>query len=529
MKELRIDNRRFSIRLAFLITIGLAALSFALEAKHVEAQAGEDPTITTVKPVEIDGPLPNPYMGWGIWAGSRYFDGRPFTLDYNTTGFGDNAPLFDWVLIDWMWHDLEPKEGQYYWKDLDTIIDYWAARGKQIELRIWITDDPGWDGKPGNEVCPEWLWATGVKFREYVGEGKSKKREPDYLDSSYQTIYLPKAKSFLTAVAARYDKPTSPVMLWGAMGYGQWGEWHTLWSKYPWPNRDAKHKVLSEILAMYADTFTVKPISVSFCFDNDLSQVTSLDDFVYRHGLGLALERKFALARHAFIDGFNIWDKSLMQAYWRNNPIWAEGNWSYTDIKNQKTHGDIDENLDVMLDWHANWGHLYLDADSYKAAMRDDRATFERGLMRGGLGYRLVPTMASWRKQLPAGDLLLLRQTWVNRNVGHLYLRQPLKIYLTDGQENEKFSEVDGGFDETTWIKGTEYPFISIFHLPASLAPGVYDLRIALVDQTGQPDISLGISGVDAQKRYRLGTIQILPARTPGGSTHLGVPPKDQQ
>jgi hypothetical protein len=82
-------------------------------------------------------------MGWELWAGPRYFDGRAFTLDYNTTGFGDDAPLFTWVLIDWMWADLEPREGEYAWKDLDTVIDYWAKRGKQVELRIWITDDHG--------------------------------------------------------------------------------------------------------------------------------------------------------------------------------------------------------------------------------------------------------------------------------------------------------------------------------------------------------------------------------------------------
>jgi hypothetical protein len=525
VKQPRLDRQKIVARLVSLVFLAMTAPSSALFAGSIEENSS---ATTTVAPKEIDTPLPNPYMGWGLWAGPRYFDGRSFTLEYNTSGFGDSAPLFGWVLIDWMWHDLEPKEGQFYWKDLDTVIDYWAARGKQVELRIWITDDPGWDGNPGNEVCPEWIWTAGVKFREYIGEGKAKKREPDYLAPSYHSVYLPKAKTFLKAVAARYDNPKSPVMLWGAMGYGQWGEWHTLWSKYPWPDRDTKHKALSEILAMYAGVFTVRPLSISFCFDNDLPQVTSLEDFVFRQGLELALEKKFVLARHAFIDGFNVWDKLLMQTYWRDHPVWAEGNWSYIDVKKHGTHGDIGENLDVMLDWHSNWGHFYFDADSYKQAMRDDRATIERGLMPGGLGYRLVPTSASWRKHLRAGDLFLLRQTWVNRNVGHLYVRRPLKIYLTDDQGNEKFSEVDAGFDETTWIKDTDYPFISIFHLPKSLAPGVYDLRIALVDEAGHPEISLGIAGGDAQNRYKLGTIQILSARTPGGSTHLGAPPKDQ-
>ena len=55
---------------------------------------------------------------------------------------------------------------------------------------------------------------------------------------------------------------------------------------------------------------------------------------------------------------------------------------------------------------------------------------------------------------MPAGDLLVLKQDWVNRNVGRLYVQHPLKLYLTDTQGNEKFSEVDTGFDETVGYRG---------------------------------------------------------------------------
>ena len=488
---------------------------FAGSAASATAQVHDFPrAIKTVVPTEVGGPLGNPYMGWGLWAGPRYFDGRSFTLEYNTTGFGDDAPLFGWVLIDWMWSDLEPQEGRYYWKDLDTVINYWAARGKQIELRIWITDDPGWAGAPGNEVCPEWLWKDGARYHAYTGEGKTHKREPDYTDPSYQTIYLPKARRFLNALAERYDKEDSPVVLWGLFGYGQWGEWHTLWSHYPWPNEDLKHKILAQLVDMYAKIFKVKKLSISYCIDHDNNEVTSLDDFLYRQALDVAIPHHDALARHAFIDGFDYWDTLVMKKYWKENPMWAEGNWAYTAVKDQGTHGTFDENVEVMLEWHSNWGHFYTDAESYKRSMSQDRATLERGLKSGGLGYRLLPVRASWPEALPAGDLFLLRQTWVNRNVGRLYERHPLKVYLTDTAGNEKFSEVDRSFDETTWVRDETYPVTSIFHLPKALSPGEYDVRIALVDRAGKPQINLAIEGQDSIKRYKLGTIHILPARS---------------
>jgi len=472
-------------------------------------------TIRQVRPVEHNDVLTNPHMGWGLWAGPRYFDGRKFSVDYNTTGFGDDAPLFGWVLIDWMWSDLEPEDGAYYWKDLDAVIDYWAKRNKQVELRIWITDDPGWAGSPGNEVCPEWLWESGVKYRAYVGEGNAPKKEPDYVDPSYEQVYLPKAKRFLQALASRYDKPASPVMLWGAMGYGQWGEWHTMWSHYPWPSVVVKRRVLTKIVEMYADVFRVKPLIISYCFDDDRDQVHSVEDYLNRQALDVAIGKGFALARHGFIDGLQLYDRLIMERFWRTTPMWAEGNWSYTAVKDEGVHGTLGENIQVFAEWHSNYGHFYMDADSYRRAMREDRATFENGLRSGGIGYRLVATEASWPAELPAGDLLMLHSTWVNRNAGRLYERYPLRVYLTSADGAEKFSANDPSFTQTGWVRGEHYDVDTLVTTPNKLAPGTYDLRIAMVDAEGKPAIRLGIAGEDSQVRYKFGTIRILPARHP--------------
>jgi hypothetical protein len=119
--------------------------------------------------------------------------------------------------------------------------------------------------------------------------------------------------------------------------------------------------------------------------------------------------------------------------------------------------------------------------------MKEDRAHFERGVDKGGLGYRLAPTSLSWKTELPAGDLLIMKQHWVNRNVGNLSELHWLKIYLTDNNGVEKFSEMDTSFDPRAWVKGTEYEQTSVFHLPKQLTPGDYDVRIALADPTGSP------------------------------------------
>jgi len=142
--------------------------------------------------------------------------------------------------------------------------------------------------------------------------------------------------------------------------------------------------------------------------------------------------------------------------------------------------------------------------------MRDDKAGFAKGLQSGGLGYRLVPTSMSWREQLQPGQLLVLDQIWENRNVSLCFHRYLLKFYLTDNQGNVRFSETDSAFDPTSWVKGETHPITSVFHLPGTLPTGEYDVRIALVDEQGQPRVKLGIEGPDAQWRYRLGTLRII-------------------
>jgi gamma-glutamylcyclotransferase (GGCT)/AIG2-like uncharacterized protein YtfP len=472
----------------------------------------------TVHPKEIVGPLPNPYMGWGIWAGPRYLTGRLVSMRENTTDFGQVDPAFDWVLVDWIWSDLEPQEGQYEWGGLDQVVNYWAARGKQIYIRAWITDDSGWDGAPGSEVVPDWVWQAGAKYHEYTGLGHTAKREPAYADPSYESIYLPRAKRFLCALADRYDKPDGPVFLWGVMGYGNWGEWHVLESHYAWPDVETKHRVLTQLIDFYADTYKNNPLVIAYCFDSDEKQVTSLDDFLYRQGFDEAIRRHFALERRGFIDGLRLWDKDLMKSNWSHSPMSAEGNWTYTDVKNQLNHGTMEEHLKIFEEWHSNFAHLYMDAPSYKRAMREDHAVIDESLRAGGIGFRLVPTSLDFPKAVPAGNLLVVKQEWINENVGRLYQRLPLAFFFFDRNGKQAYVVKDEAFDETTWVKGTTYLNISSVRIDRTLRPGDYEVRIGLVDAKFDSRIALGIAGDDGHKRYNIGSIHILP---PTATAHL--------
>ena len=499
------------IALAFMV----AASCTALAGSPAGAATNAGSLMRVIIPAETLGPLNNPYMGWGLWAGSyndftaeRY--GQKLSVADNTTAFGDDAESFSWVLLDWPWAAAEPSEGHFDWKDFDAIVDYWKARNKQIFLRFWVTDDPGWNGKPGGIPCPDWLWAKGVHYREYVGNGGVKRREPNYADPSYQAVYLPELQKLLTAFAEKYDKPGTPFMFIQVMGYGHWADFATWYSKYQFSSLQFKHALLAKLMGIYIATFKKIQLIEMASGDWNTAEDESLQDRLYNKALDVALAHHFGLIWTGFIDGLGGWDRDLKDRYWRTDPIVAEGNWDYWVMKKDPVHGTPDENLDVALDWHSNFAHFYFDAIAYKQVMQDDKAFIDRGLMSGGLGYRLVPTSLGWPDAVPAGNLLVFRQTWVNRSVGRLYVQHWLKLILTDVAGNEKFSEVNTSFDPTTWVRGQEYSLISVFHLKKDLAPGTYDVRIALVNADGKASINLPIEGGDTEKRYRVGTLRVL-------------------
>ena len=479
-----------------------------------------------VRPRLVSEPLHNPWMGWGIWAGPVSAQGRHHTVDENTIGFGDDAPLFDWVCLDWMWADLEPQEAVFTWDDLDRVMGYWVERGKQINLRVWVTDDPGWAGQSGAEaVCPDWLWERGAACHEYTDFGGRAARELDYSHESYQEVYLPKLRRFLEALAERYDTADNPFNLVGCMGYGHWGEWHTLYSNYVWPSEQAKHDILAEVVATYADIFRHSQLSISYCRDNyhfgcsrhqdwstylEFFRNDTPERFAYRQALDVALRKGFGLARHGFIDRLWHLDHAIMEQQWLHHPMYAEGNWSYRDMVQEGTHGTLDENIEIMGAWHSNYGHFYVDWESYRSLRPEDRAPFERGLRAGGIGYRLALSEAAWPDRLRPGQLLLLRQVWENQNVGRLYRRHLLKLHLVDGMGERHFSEADESFDPRPWVRGEKYAVTSVFHLPADLAAGSYEVRIALVDPRARDAaIALAMEGGDSDRTYRLGTLEI--------------------
>jgi hypothetical protein len=266
---------------------------------------------------------------------------------------------------------------------------------------------------------------------------------------------------------------------------------------------------------LFADAFKHIQLMISYMGDWDKQPDWSVKTLLESQSADVAIAKGAGLVDTGFIVArpTNRFTRPIVEQYWKTLPFLGEG-WAYDEIKDVGTYGTIEENAKVVLQYHTNFYHFYSFAQSYRRMMRDDRAILETGLRRGGLAHRLVLRSASWPEAVPAGHLLLIDQEWTNRNVGRLYVHHPLKVCLLDTQGQERFSGLDWDMDVTSLVKDEIQARTSVMQLPEDLAPGEYELRIAVADKTGKPCIRLGIEGGDTQLRYKLGTVRVLP-RTP--------------
>ena len=475
-----------------------AAVGTAILTQVGYCNSGEQ---ITVRPVEINNMLHNPDVGWCL-----YIFGWDSIEDSTVNLTGDDAPLFDVVVLDFMWVHLEPENNVFDWKKMDAIIDYWTKRGKQYSMRICMahytplykeTKEFWW------ETCdpPAWLFdELGCGYQGATIKGRTMRksrtlRRPNY----YDPIFIKQHQEFLDALAAHYDKPNNKSAFMEIRSYGRWGEWWD-WG-FKWADSKQKHDTLAALIRQYPKTLKHTPFCIAGYKDEDYS---SLDDYMYKMAYDVSESLGVMNRRDGFPKPFespDYWNQRMWR-HWPKIPCVGELN-NYV--------GFDQKDYQSLMNYHINIAHTWVyNRKLYNEHTSDYRDLYEAGLKAGGLGYRFALTSATYNKQVSAGGEFRLDQTWVNRNVGRAYRVYPLKVYFIDPDTGrEVWSGIDKDFDQTPWIKGQSYNVTSNFPIPDNIPSGTYDLRIAMVDGTGGPRIALAIAGGDAQKRCRIGSVTV--------------------
>ena len=177
---------------------------------------------------------------------------------------------------------------------------------------------------------------------ETVG-GRSSNRP---IRTFFSFLYLPALRKLGQPFAERYDKPDTPVIFFQATGYGQWVDWASWYSKVQFPAMKGKHDMLASVMQTWIDNFHHIPLMEMAATDWDRERYLTLDQLLYAKAFDVAEANNFGFIWTGFIDGLSgKYDRVTMERFWPQHPIFAEGNWSYDEMKDQHTHGTVDENV----------------------------------------------------------------------------------------------------------------------------------------------------------------------------------------
>jgi hypothetical protein len=211
--------------------------------------------------------------------------------------------------------------------------------------------------------------------------------------------------------------------------------------------------------------------------------------------------------------------ESGIQDAWKTAPVawetcwdmqkWVQEGWSLRYIFNYALalHGSYINNKSAPL-----------------PAGAEVRPELERFLRR--LGYRLVLTELRHPSSARPGAILDLRMKW--QNVGSAPCYKPYRLAYRISNPQGYSKPFAGPIRVNRWLPGSIEPFTDDFFrappdlppgrvvavkdtitLPSDIPAGVFDLSLAIVDESSNPVVRLGIKGRDADGWYPLAQIRV--------------------
>ena len=442
----------------------------------------------TVRPQEINDVLVNPGIGFMTFQrfngdrlneGLKWTEGYPIEYqEFRGSLENENHPMTSIAYFRVYWKFLEPEQGKYRWEMLDKALETARQRGQTLMLRI----APYGTGKD-NDV-PDW-------YRALAGpEPEDKRRIPKWRTDAENPLYVKHFTAMVRALGTRYDGhpdlESVDLSIVGAWGEGAGSDLLTQ------PTREA-------LVDAYVESFRNTPLVMLLT-----------DEKTNKYGLSKA-SVGWRVDCLGDMGGFNPnWCHMLdyypqaivnfgMRDAWKKAPVSLEVCWVMQHWLNKGW--DVDYIIDQSLKWHIS----SFNAKS-SPVPREWEPHVNRWLNR--MGYRFVLRKFTYPAEVQQGGKLAFTSWWENKGVAPCYRKFPLALRLKNG---ERTAVLTTAADITTWLPGDNLYDDAVF-VPPDLAPGNYDLDLALLDpRTGASKVKLAIAGVKNDGWYGLGCIELTP------------------
>jgi hypothetical protein len=483
---MKVDHRM--VTSAFLLIFVVPCLTTC-------ADDAQSPTAAVVKiiPQQTDEILANPVMGWETFH-------RSSRLDRNLPSWIPSTVYY----VRWGWGELEPRPGKIAFDLVDRTLQEAHDSGQTLAFRVMCCSTTR-----NEPYHPRWLTEIGGK--ELIAEYEGSSFPIADLDDP---ITLQRHLDFIRRLGARYDgHPDLAHVDLGSIGW--WGEWHLSGSqKNRLPTHQNRNKVVDAYLAAFKKTPLLMLIGGGPCLK-----------YAAEHGAGWRADclgdmGGFSKNWYHMRDSYPVSLKeSGIHDVWKTAPIAWETCW---DMRKWVREGwSVRYIFNYALALHAS----YINNKSAPLPPGEEvRLELERFLRR--LGYRFVLNELQHPSEIRAGTKLDLLMKWQNIGSAPCYKPYRLAYRLTNAQGYSK--AFVGGVAVNRWLPGSIELFTEGFFkepkdlppgeianvtdsltLPGDIPTGVFDLSLAVVDESSNPIVRLGIKGRRSDGWYPLSKVRV--------------------
>ncbi len=450
--------------------------------------------LVAITPVQTEEILANADMGWETFHRSSRHDRNlpswiPSTVYY----------------LRWGWGELEPRPGKIAFDVVDRALKEARDSGQTLAFRVMCCSTTR-----NEPYHPRWLNEIGGK--ELIAEYEGRAFPIPDLDDP---ITIQRHLDLIRRLGERYDgHPDIAHVDIGSIGW--WGEWHLSGSKKnKLPTHGNRIKVVDAYLAAFKKTPLLMLIGGGPCLK-----------YAAEHGAGWRADclgdmGGFSKNWYHMRDSYPVAIReSDIHDVWKTAPIawetcwemrkWVREGWSLRCIFN------------YALALHAS----YINNKSAPLPSGEDvRPEIERFLRR--LGYRLVLNELQHPSEVRAGTKLDLVMKWQNIGSAPCYKPYRLAYRLSNAQGYSKLFV--GKVTVNRWLPGSIELFTEKFFqepsdlppgeianvtdfisLPGDIATGIFDLSLAVVDESSNPVVRLGIKGRANDGWYPLSKVRVV-------------------
>jgi hypothetical protein len=444
---------------------------------------------TTTRPADTGQALVNPQMGWKLNFYSNILANYGSKLAPSDTL--DDFPGLSTIYLRLPWGYIEPQEGVFDWSVVDAPAQRWIDKGLQVAFCFSCSESwMRW-------ATPKWVADAGAKgFNFTVGKGVDENGpfwEPDYNDP----VFLDKLDKFLAAAAARYDGNPSVAFV-DVGSFGVWGEGHTFASTKITYSADTVKKHIDLHAKHFARTLLAA---------NDDYGFQGRETIDYALSKGLTLRDNSILVQPPPNSWFNA---AMAQPFWPRVPVILEHEHWQGSIARGAWNQDLF--VQAIEEYHASYMCIHWFPREF---LEKERPLIDRVNLR--LGYRIQLREASWPVRATLADRPQFASHWANAGVAPCYPGGFAAFTLKDTKGGIVAVFVNDSFDVRTLAVAApgaapEQETCSAHGFAPNMPAGTFDLFVSVGRRDGTPVIALPLPDDDGHRRYRLGTMEVLPA-----------------